>query len=88
MGLSAGGRIDGALTHEEGRRTGMTISAKKWSQKQKDIAKNEQKVLFMWDMDKRYVPDPNDQSRIQVCGAMSRDRARRIWEIIQEQDNS
>lgn len=66
----------------------MTISAKKWSQKQKDIAKNEQKVLFMWDMDKRYVPDPNDQSRIQVCGAMSRDRARRIWEIIQEQDNS
>jgi hypothetical protein len=62
-------------------------SAKRYSPKQKEIAKNEQKVLFVWEMDKRYVAGPNDQFVIQCCGAMSADRARRIWAIIQEKDN-
>ena len=65
----------------------MAVSAKRYSPKQKEIAKNEQKVLFMWEMDKRYVADLNDQAVIQCCGTMSLERARRIWAVILEKDN-
>ena len=64
----------------------MSTSAKKYSQVQKDKAKAEKKVLFMWEMDKRYVEDENERIVIQCCGTMSLDRARRILAIIQEQD--
>ena len=62
----------------------MAVSAKRYSPKQKEIAKNEQKVLFMWEMDKRYVDDPKDRILIQCCGVMTTEKARRIWAIIQE----
>lgn len=64
----------------------MSISAKKWTPKHHEIAKEKKRALFMWDMDKRYVEDKNDRCRIQCCGTMSQDRARRIWSIIQEKD--
>lgn len=62
----------------------MAFSAKKYSPKQLEIAKREKSVLFMWEMDKRFVEDPLDRCKIQCCGQMTRDKARRIWEIIQE----
>lgn len=64
----------------------MSFSAKRYTPKQKEIAREKKRVLFMWEMDKRFVEDVNDRSMIQVCGTMSRERARRIWEIIEARD--
>jgi hypothetical protein len=65
----------------------VSINAKKYSPKHIEIAKAEKKVLFMWEMDKRFVEDENDRAVIQCCGTMSVERARRIWAIIQEVDS-
>lgn len=62
----------------------MTFSAKKYSPKQIEIAKAEKRVLFMWEMDKRFMEDKNERCKIQCCGTMTHEKARRIWEIINE----
>lgn len=61
-------------------------SVKRYSEQHREIAKNGGKVMFMWEMDKRYVADENDRARIQCIGTMSISRAHRIWAIILEKD--
>ena len=62
----------------------MSTSVKRYSPKHHEIAKEKKIALFMWEMDKRYVEDHNDRCRIKCIGTMSLDKARRIWEIINE----
>jgi hypothetical protein len=66
----------------------MSFSAKRYSEKHHEIAKAAKKVLFMWEMDKRYMADVRDRSKIQCCGVISREKARRIWAIIQDRDEA
>ena len=60
------------------------FSTKRYSQVQKDRAKQEKAVLFMFEMDKRFVEDENERIKISCCGVMTLDRARRIWAIVNE----
>jgi len=69
--------------HRNGARA-VSISAKKWTPKHHEMAKEAKSVLFKWEMDKRYFDDENERSNIQCCGTMSPDKARRIWAIINE----
>lgn len=62
----------------------MAISTSKYSEKHLDIARENKRVLFKWEMDKRFVDDPANRSKVNVIGTMNEDRARRIWEIILE----
>jgi hypothetical protein len=64
----------------------VAISVKKYSEKHHEIAREGKKVMFKWEMDKRYVEAQNDQILIQCIGTMSDERARRIWAIINEKD--
>ena len=58
----------------------------KYTEKHHAVAKEHDRVLFKWEMDKRYVSDENDRCVIQHVGTMSRDKCRRIWEILLEPD--
>ena len=64
----------------------MIFSVKKYAPKHHEIAKARKRVLFMWEMDKRYVEDPNDRVLVQCCGTISPEKARRIWKIITENE--
>lgn len=58
----------------------------KYTDKHHEIAESTGRVLFKWEMNKRYIPDANDRAVIQSVGTMSPENARRIWEILLEPD--
>jgi hypothetical protein len=64
----------------------MSISVKKYSPKHHEIAKAQKRVLFMWEMDKRYLEDANERIKIQCCGVMSQAKASAIWALINHRD--
>lgn len=41
-------------------------------------------VLIKWVMDHHYNPDPNDRFCIEMTGATTPEKAKRIWAILQE----
>lgn len=59
--------------------------ATRWTPKHHEIAKAGVRcVLIKWVMDKRYSPDPNDRCVIEMMGATTPEKAKRIWAILQE----
>lgn len=59
--------------------------ATRWKPIHHDIAKNGVRtVLIKWVMDHRYNHDETDRYAIEMIGATTPEKAKRIWAILQE----